>query len=785
MNKIAIASLAGLVLAAPALAQQPTPQPTPAPAENEAPDFNTGTVTFGLQQRDVDTVSSKFFEYRSIPNGGVAPYFSFQGKKGGYRYDFFGRDVSQGDQSYWGRFSGGNWQLEGSFVGIPHAFGNEAKSILNDNEPTRWRISDTLQSAYQSNLTANMSRINYTYLNGLVSPTLDQQPADIDIALHRDRTSLAFSLVPGGGNIDVGVSYFHEKRSGTRTNNGTSFGFGNVIETADPIRYVTQDFGVNATLRGDFGSAFAGFNYNDFSDRYDSFLFENPFRVTDSTHPSAYQAPNTSTVDGPTQGRVALPPSNSAWTFKAGTSLSFGPRTRLSADGQVGQWTQNEQAFIPFTTNTAITLPDGRDATNAASLPARNLDGKIDVLALNGFFTTGVGDDLRLNARYRLYKNENETPQIRFEQGYVRFDGVWEDVPRISVPYGFESHYFDVYATYDLGSALALEAGWKWNRIERAYRETEHTTENTLRLAADLKLGGGLTARGLYEFGSRDFGEYLSVEGGEHSFLEPGAPANHTALRRVDQAKRDRDRIGLQAQWSPGGIFSASASYYWNKDAYDDAPVSCNADYHGGPVGDSATFCPSGTTAPLGLREAKYETFSLDADITPSDKLTVYAYYSREDIFDHQTGTQSGSAVTFDPAWGWTSTVEDKVDSIGAGADVTIVPDKWWLSLFYRYQKVDGNNHFTAGASARPPTTGPVEDIADYDDSSINYLSASLKWKFTKAWAASVGGWWEKYEYDDDATGQTLYYMPSSFFLNPVNGSYKGWVSFVSLTYGF
>jgi hypothetical protein len=768
-----IVTLALVALALPAVAQ-------------EAEDFNVGTVTFGLQQRDVDTVSSKYFEYRDIPNGGTAPCFSFQGRKGDYRYDFFGRDVTQKDQRYHGKLEGKTWAFRADYTGIPHAFGNDGKSILNIVEPNVWRISDNLQSAWQADLIANRSRVNYAYLYNLVSPTLDPHPADIDVALQRDRTSLAFSLVPGGGNFDVEVTYFHEKRSGARTNNGTSFGFGNVVETWDPIRYVTQDFGLRGSLKGSWGTAFVGFNYNDFRDKYDTFLFENPFRITDSTHPSAYQAPSTSTVDGPVYGLASTPPSNSAWTLKGGTTLTFGPRTRLTADAQVAQWTQNDQPFIPFTTNTAIVMPDGHPATDPAALPARSLDGKIDVLALNGFFTTGVGEDLRLNARYRLYKNDNETPRVRFEEGYTRYDAVWEEIPRITVPNGFDSNYLDVYTTYDFGAAFGVEGGWKWSKISRTYRETEHTTENTLRVAIDVRPGGGFTARGLYEFGSRDFDDYLPVEAEEHSFLEAGPPANHTALRRSDQAKRDRNRLGVQAQWSPGsGKLTLGGAYFWNKDEYDGSPVSCNADYHAGDVGDAATFCTGGTTAPLGLMEAEYKTFSLDADFSPSEKLNVYASYSREDIMDYQTGTQSGAAITFNPGWAWTSTVDDKVDSIGAGADFTLVPDEWFLGLFYRYQKVDGNNAFTAGVLARPPTTGPVEDIAAYDDTEINHLSASLKWQFASAWAVTLGGWWEKYVYSDEQTGQTLYYMPASFFLNPVNGTYDGWTSYLNLTYRF
>ena len=769
MKRIAI-SFAVLGLALPALAQE---------------DFHVGTVSFGLQQRDVNTLSSKYFEYRDIPNGGIAPFFSFKGKKGDYRYDFFGRDVTQKDQSYYGRFEGEGWRFQGSYVGIPHRFGSAGKSILNVVAADQWRLSDTLQQYYQDTLTANRPKINYAYLYALVSPTLDAHPSDIDIALQRDRTNLAFSLGSAQSDFKLTVAYFHERRSGGRTNNGTSFGFGNVIETVDPARYVTQDFGVTGSFKGSWGNAFAGFNYNDFIDKFDSFLFENPFRITDSTDANAYTAPSSGTVNGPSFGRTSLPPSNNAWTLKGGTTLTFGPKTRLTADAQVAQWKQNEP-LIPFTTNTAITLPDGRDATSPASLPISNLDGKIDVLALNGFFTTGLGDDLRLNARYRLYQVDNKTPRTRFEEGYTRFDAVWEDIPRITVPNGFDSYYLDVYATYDLGSKAGLEVGWKWNKIAREFRETEHTTENTFRVAADVRPGGGFTARGIYERGTRDFDSYNPVEAEEHSFLDEGQPVNQTVLRRFDQAKRDRDRIGVQVQLSPGeGKFTVGAGYFWNRDKYDDAPVSCNADYHAGNVGDSATFCSGGVSTPLGLMEAKYRTFSVDADFSPNDKMTLYAFYSREDVFDYQAGRQSGATLTFDPAWTWTSTVDDKVDSIGAGADFTLVPDKWFLSLFYRYQKVDGNNAFTAGAAARPATVGPVESIPEYDDTEINHLNGNLRWQFTKTWAVALGGFWEKYVYKDSQTGQALYYMPASFFLNPINGDYRGWVSWLTVTYQF
>jgi hypothetical protein len=747
----------------------------------EGADFHIGVFTFGLWQRDSDTLSSKFLEYREIPNGAVAPLFRFQGKKGDFRYDLIGHDVTQRDQQYAGRFEGNSWKFEIDYTGIPHSFGNAGKSILEPAGEVDWRLSDTLQQSHQDQVAALPSNLRtYPFLAEIVKPTLDAKPPAIDIALQRNRTNLAFSLLPGGKNFDIGVTYFHERRSGSRTNHGTSFGFSNVVETADPIRYITQDFGLNATTQGNWGTAFAALHLNDFSNRFETFSFDNPWRAVDSTDPNAYSAPGSGSINGPQSGLLALPPSNEAWNVSGGTTLKFGSRTRLSGDLQFGQWTQNQAAFIPYTTNTAIVTPSGEPATTAA-LPATALDGKIDVFALNGFLTSRVTDAIRFNARYRLYQNENNTPRIRFEEGYVRFDAAWEDIPRITVPYGFDSNYLDLYGTFDAGNILGFEVGYKWNKIAREYRESEHTTENTFRAAADLKFQGGVLVRGVYEFGRREYNVYDSVLGEEHSFLEPDAPANLTVLRRYDQANRDKNRIGAQLQWAPdSAMFTLSAAYYLNRDDYDDSPVPCEA-----ATPADLAFCPGGSQAALGLMKAEYETFNLDVDVSPSDRTTVYGFYSREDLFNYQTGRQSGATINFNPTSDWTSTVDDKIDTIGAGANFTLVPEKWFLELFYRYQNVDGDNAITAGPAIRPPATNPVQSIPDYDDTKINFVSSQVRYKLTSDWTFGLGAFWEDYEITDSQTDPALFYMPGSFFINAVNTDYQAWVGWLNLSYSF
>lgn len=738
-------------------------------------DFASGEVVLGLSQTDVPG-SSMFFQYRDIPQGGTVPFFQFQGRKGDYNYNFYGYGVTQDDQRYFGRFESSTWKFEGSFVGVPHNFGNSGLSPLNPVNPrdqTDWRMSDTLQSTLQSEVEALPQR-TYEAILGVVAPVLAAQPDNIDVKLQRNQTRAAFSFFPGGGPWDLGVSYFHERRAGTRTNNGAAFGFFNVIELPEPLKYITQDFAVDGSYRGDWGSAFAVMNFNTFDDRYDTFGWDNPFRGSDSTNPIAYLGPYR-TTEGPKTGLMALPPSNKAINFKIGTTLNFGRSTRLSADGQIGRWTQNEQQLIGWTTNTAILTPGGLPAVDAP-LPINQLDGKINTTALNAFFTTRFGTNLRFNARYRYYDNDNKTPRTRFEEGYVRFDSVWEEIPRITVPFGFTNNYLDTYLTYDIGTMADIEVGYKRRVIDRTFRETEQTKENIFRVAGDVRTAGGFALRAIYEFGDRTFDHYDAIHGEEQSFLPPhGDPANQTVLRRYDQADRDKTKFGGQLQWSPGsGVMTVAASYFRNKEEYDQSAVDCQG------VSNAAEFCAGGTSNPLGLIESSYETFSLDLDYSPTTRTTLYGYYSREDIMDFQSGRQSGGTLTFDPAFNWTSNVDTKVDTIGAGADFALVPETLFFKLMYRYQKVDGNNAFTGGESLRDPM-----DIADYDDTEINHLGANLKWQFTESWAASIGGFWEKYVFNDAATGEILNYMPGSFFLVLDDGDYNSWAALASLTYTF
>src|SRR4029450_7710424 len=94
----------------------------------------------------------------------------------------------------------------------------------------------------------------------------------------------------------------------------------------------------------------------------------------------------------------------------------------------------------------------------------------------------------------------------------------------------------------------------------------------------------------------------------------------------------------------------------------------------------------------FGLSKAKYDTFSIDGDYSPNDRTSFYGFYTYEKNSNDQRGRQSGSTVSTSPLDDWTSNVEDTGNSFGAGANVTLSPDKWFLDVSGRYQNIDANN---------------------------------------------------------------------------------------------
>jgi len=335
----------------------------------------------------------------------------------------------------------------------------------------------------------------------------------------------------------------------------------------------------------------------------------------------------------------------------------------------------------------------------------------------------------------------------------VQFDETWQTNGRISVPYGYHSRRFDATGAYDF-DRLNVELGYHYNGFDRTFRETGKTTENTVSVAANLRLAEWSSLRGSYEHGSRGFDHYDFAHSEEASFVSPGTPTQQPLLRRYDQAARDLDRVTALVQGSPGDKFSFSAFYRLNNEDYD---------------------LESG----LGLSSAHYSALGADVDYTPSARWSLFGYYSHENGEGFLLGRQSGSTPSVNSADDWSSRITDKTDTVGAGANIQLVPDRWTLNLSGRYQNTDGFNDLFSPPGGSPDVAFP---ISDFDDTRLVTLTGELRYAVSHGWRLSLGTWWEDYRIRDSQTQNTGNYAPSSFLLNANDGDYKAIVAYVGVT---
>jgi len=788
---LAISLVLGLGVTAAWAEDKPSPAPTAAPAAKGAtepaaaeipgtvaPDvmgtYHSGIVTLGGQATDLDHNSSKFTEYRGVPDGVVAPGFHLFGRTSELKYDFRGYTVQSDDQRYTLRADFKSARINADYLRLPHYFGNDGRSLLTDSGNGVFTLGSGLQQRYQTAITSvPRTAVTFAFLNNLVTPDLATgQLTDLKLVRERARVDLDLTR---GKPVEVRLSYFRENRTGDRAAAGASFGFGNVVELPEPVDYMTQDVAATATVDRSWGSVRGMLKYNWFANGTPVLSFANPFRSTDATDPSAYTAPGSGSVGGAAFGRVALPPDNAAFTGSVGATFKLPRKTRFIADVSYGRWTQNSTPFIAYTTNTAITSPLA--AANVNTLPTDRLDGKANVINQSYTLSSRPIRNLTLTARVRDYDFRNETPRVTLP-GYVRFDGVWEDIGRISVPYGYRNDRADATASYDFGP-VTLEAGYKYVAFHRKFRETEKTTENGVILAANLRPHDGIMLRGSFEHAQRGYTQYLAEESEDASFTNPGPPASLLNLPeeqggpvpgRYDQAKKDFDRFTGLLQVAPVDKVSVSVSYLYARENYN-------------------KFDPNQFTADTdlyGLNRVKYDSLSVDLDFTPVERVNLYGFYGRENNKNWQRGRQSGATISLNPIDDWFSFVADKVDSFGGGAGFVLVPQKLNLSATGRYQKVNGNNDISAPVGGAPELAkralgGPLGFTA-YDDTRILTVSSELTYTLPKSWAVTAGGWYENYKIAD-ANAAPLNYLPGGLFLNANDGNYKGTVGYVRLSY--
>ncbi len=646
-------------------AQQQAPQKTAAPPaakeqpaaeQPAAPDW-TVPVT-AVVGGSVKTVSGEksfpFEEYWDIPEGAFIRRFDFSILKLGnpLRFDFWSVDLVQKDQEAsalledWGRY-----RLQGSFWGFQRFWSNENPTVPTEISrgvfvvPAGLRLS--LEQAPDPTALAR---------NAVLSSPV------VEIRSWRNRAMFAYER-DFGRYWTARVGYLFERRKGNRLfSQGTYNRIGTPLgdtftvpgqEVWEPTPFLTQELMAEVDYRRGNWLAGGSYRLSSFINHSEFVIWQNPFRISpaQATQPAgALERGNFA------QTQTALPPNNLANTLSFNAMVLLPRSSKLAGVVSWARWSQDED-FLPFTINTAITapnLPPGVPPTSLQALPQRSLNGVIHTLLQDYVATTRVFTPWRLTARYNDYDLDNDTDSITFP-GYSAFgDSFWrlnitgqpgtEPVPIRNEPTSFHRRraYFE--SALRVFKDLTWKAAYRFERWNRENREVEVANEHGFLTSLSWAPHRNWFAQAGFRYFDR-----------KPKFYDPGT-LEPSFLRMFDQAERQRWQANFLAGVNLTPEVWVSASWFYSSDEFD-------KEFYG-------------------LHQVKSNNLAADVTWAASDRLNLFAGLGYDRIgYDYLAVAKTSAPYNF--ANTWARDTRDGAYSAHAGFAGDLHGGRWNYQLSY------------------------------------------------------------------------------------------------------
>ena len=617
---------------------------------------------------DVSRDSRKFGEYNGLDKSGAYAIGNFRlfgggGDDSAYRWRLFGDNLGLDTRSL-GAEAGaqGRWRVTAGYDELSRHYGY-------DNYQTMWRGAGTTtltlpewypaaatRLAVTNNANAILANWNNIQAPNAVAGTAGGGPAAIippamyvfDAGTDRRRSNVggSFLFAPGW---EARAAVKHEDKDGTKVT-GVNIGrFSGVSALLpEPIHSTTDQF--EAAIA--FANKVMNFNVG-----YYGSLYRNDVKLWTVENPGANNA-----VLG-NVARLQSYPDNQMHQVNFAGGYKFTPATRLAVTGSWSRMTQND-TFIDNPAGATWVVPD----TSAhAKVVQKHLLARL---------TSSVARDWSFVASYRIDDRDNQTPI----QSFATTGG---DTPGASTVFSNEPinrrlQQANLEADWRFARGQGVRAEYEWQEIKRSSTADEspfradRTRENTLRVAYRNMLGETLTGRISYAYSERRVSEY--EEGNPRPTSPPAPfPAADPLLGGFEQfflADRDRHKVRGQLGWQPADALSIQATLDLNRDRYP--------------------------TLEFGLKESRSWVAGLDAAFAASDKLTVNAFYTYEDmrmqldslaiarglttttLVPHVSGPPCASYTNVantlpddyytDPCRMWSESQHDRVHTFGLGA---------------------------------------------------------------------------------------------------------------------
>jgi MtrB/PioB family decaheme-associated outer membrane protein len=684
MNRIPTISL--IVLLAPA-----------ALWAQEAEVETSTAVELGVQQVDVDTNSSKFNEYRDLRDGFLleALRFDLFDNRLGRYLELRGTNVSRDDQSV-GLRTGrlGRWSLDFDWNETPHLLSNKAQTPFIDRGNGLFVLPGTAQIPFKKLQTTAADAPNVVASDARVAAFLEDTLHPVGLGTQRDRgdAELAFQV---SERVGLSLLYTTDRRDGSKV------GYGPIgdrpprtlnVQLAEPVDFRTEDVTFQAGYTGQRYQVAFSYLYSDFDNDVDTFTWQNLFA---SPEPGSDFDVWDRAVSA--FGRRPLAPDNS---FQNAT-LTFGTDGpldgRLTVVAAYGILEQDEE-LLPYSFAESVLV----DPT----LPRETADAEMNTTHFNVAYTFSPADRVNMNAFFRYYGLDNETPQDPWwyvTQDTSNLNGTRSyKNRRLNLAYAYDTQNLGLDTQVRLGFwRSSLKLAVEREEIGRDFREAD-TSEDRLRLQWRARPSNRLSLRMGYLFGNRDAEDYdgfvtrlsywyAPADAGTDQDNPRFTFSNHPDMRRFDVIDRERQQFDLVATFTGSEAYALSATARYRTDDFDSG-VRPTQPLLGTGLPEETAATPGDQ---LGLLEDDRWRVGLDAFFTPNPRLSwnVFAYREQADSLQrslefNENNKQNPSAVAASElgpwtraASQWTADFDDQSTVFGLGASYDAVPERVTLRL--------------------------------------------------------------------------------------------------------
>ena len=661
---------------------------------------------------------AKFEEYRDLPESAFGPYLRLRGdsKDDFYTVEIFGENIGQTDQKFQLHSYGvGKFNFLFLWDQIPHIFCTNCRTLYVESPQATF----SLPTPRPSPLSVWNS-----------APLIDEVGFRTDVAA----VAVGFTPTPAW---DIGLGGSAMFKHGDRPS-GLLFGTpgNNAAEVAAPVEETTYGAHFNLGFAGKGYQLQFGYDFSLYNNEIDALRVDNPCFGLTAALPAGCGTSGT-VPPAPATGQGALTPDNIAHTFTLAGGVNLPLNTRLTGSFSYSLRFQ-DQAFLPFTINPTLAA-NPAIVTAQANLPG-SLDGQVNILRFNLTATSRLTEDLTATGRFRVYDYDDTSPEIPFT-AYVENDRVVVNIAtdgpiraQLARRYPYTKYDAGGDLRYQLFQPLTLKVAFDWEQwireadsvvvpaslvevgsdsVIHVPREVFTTNQYTPKVMLDYTPLDWLLFRFGYAFSTREGTYYLQA-----------SEEQLALLRKYDMADRDRNRWDFLADIMAMDNLTFTVTFSYTMDDYG--------------------------SSQFGLQDANNWAAGGDVTWKPLEWLSLFAGYVHEE-WDTQSRHKRRSGTELNnPTFDWVSQTDDRYDTVRAGFNVVIIPQRLEGGANYNFSI--GRTTMNAFNPQTPVGAGAAAAVAanfPEIETTLNQVNAFLRYWITKHFSAKVMYSWEQWQQSD------------------------------------